>query len=172
MGNLVPLAAGIIAAGSLASFGFLYASFGFLLVSWIGIDRAGFFQNRQIRKELQDRTGKDGILIGFVADIPAGPLDAHSELGLLKIDENGLTIFTEDRTLSFPKPIKTDRKFNVHALIGLGGWIRLTFTDSRHLLIESRERDTMWRSKMHTSELFKTLQSVWLAVDSAESQSE
>lgn len=161
MGNLVPLFPSVIVAAIAAIFALGVWSLGLAVgVAIPLISRFGFWENAQIREELLDLHPKGGILVGFVFDRPADWLDAHAEVGLLTVARGKLVIRTEEREVrvELNKTTTIRRAFNIHQLIGLGGWIRLENDGATPLLIESREADTMFASKRLTAELFERLQ--------------
>jgi hypothetical protein len=70
-----------------------------------------------------------------------------------------LTIKTEERVVQIPftPGTRIGTQFNIHQLVGLGGWIRLDNEGFPALLIESREAETMYASKLKTAELHERL---------------
>lgn len=160
MGNLVPLAGALFATLVAAGLGLgiwsliVGVSVGIPLIS-----RYGFWENRQIREELESRFPHGGELVGFVYDRSADFLDAHAEVGLLYLPPGCIVLCTEHRTLRLPLNDKTafGRKFNIHAAVGLGGWISIENAGHRPLLIESRAKDTMFAAKRCTNDLFERL---------------
>ena len=159
MGNLVPLIPSVLVAIIGLRLGVLGAGLG-VVVAIPLISRFGFWENKQIRLELHQRYPQPGILVGFVFDKPADWLDAHAEVGLMCHRKGQVLIQTEDRLVVVPCNAKTiiGRQFNIHQLIGLGGWIKIENEGMQTLLIESREHDTMLASKGATKALFDKLQ--------------
>lgn len=179
-GNLIPLMLGVL--GSLLTWVLLSrlatstivtnvsSGIAFILGAYFGINRFGFYENSQMATELMKRLAKELpseseplMLIGLVYDRPATVFDAHAEVGFMLLSPGGLKIWTEDRTLDFQVVAsKVSRGFNIHALIGLGGWIRLDWENSSiPLLIESRQFPTMFRSKIATQHLYQKMRAAW-----------
>lgn len=161
MGNIVPLIPTALVVAVAGGLGLGVWSLGLgVLVAIPLISRFGFWENSQIRSELLAIYASDGLLVGFVFDRPADYLDAHAEVGLLTISRNKLKINSEERTIEVPINASTriTRQFNIHQLIGLGGWIRIQNEGLPDLRIESREQNTMFASKRKTNQLFGQLQ--------------
>jgi hypothetical protein len=95
--------------------------------------------------------------VGFVYDQKPDYLDAHAEIGILEINQELLVLTTEDRTIQLPLKSLKGVKFglNIHALIGLGGWIVLEF--KHPLKLESRKYSTMFKSAKRTRQLRREL---------------
>ncbi len=160
MGNFVPLVPSAVVASVAAGLGCGVWSLGVgVLVAIPLISRFGFWENAKIRSELLALYPQDGLLVGIVFDRSADYLDAHAEIGLLSLGEQKLKIRTEDRTVETPlnSTTRISRQFNIHKLIGLGGWILIQNDGFPDLRIESREADTMFASKLKTDELFQHL---------------
>lgn len=161
MGNIVPLVPSAMVVAAAAGLGFGVWSLGFGVLTAIPlISRFGFWENSQIRSEMLALYPCGGLLVGFVFDRPADYLDAHAEVGLLTIRKGKLEIKSEDRTIEVPINANTrlTRQFNIHQLIGLGGWIRIQNEGFPDLRIESREADTMFASQRRTKVLFEQFQ--------------
>ncbi len=158
MGNIVPLVPSVLVAILGLRLGVWGAGLG-VIVAIPLISRFGFWENAQIRKELLNIYPQSGELVGLVHDREADLLDAHAEVGLLVVSNGAIRIQTQERLISVPLNSKTTiaRQFNIHQLIGLGGWIKVINEGHPNLLIESRERDTMYASKLATHELFERL---------------
>ena len=160
MGNIVPLFPSVLVAACAAGLGFGIWSLGVgVLVAIPLISRYGFWENAEIRSELSEKFPQGGALVGFVFDRPADWLDAHAEVGLLTLGRQKLTIQTEERLVQIPLTSETQigRQFNIHQLVGLGGWIRIENEGLPTLLIESREAETMYASNQKTAELYERL---------------
>jgi hypothetical protein len=160
MGNIVPLLPSVLVAAFAAGLGLGIWSLGLgVLVAIPLISRYGFWENSEIRSELTEKLPRGGALVGFVFDRPADWLDAHAEVGLLTLGKKKLTIQTEERLVQIPLNSETQigRQFNIHQLVGLGGWIRIENEGFTALLVESREAETMYANKLKTAELFERL---------------
>ena len=160
MGNIVPLVPSVICAVLGYGLGLGVWSIGLgAAVSLPLISRFGFWENALIRAELLEKFAKGGILVGIVYEQPADWLDAHAEIGLLNIEKSMIIVQTEEHRLKVPLNSQSSlrRKFNIHQLVGLGGWIVVSNPGVPDLLIESREADTMFQSKLRTNELFETV---------------
>ncbi len=160
MGNIVPLFPSVLVAACAAGLGLGVWSLGLgVLVAIPLISRYGFWENSEIRSELLEKFPEGGALVGFVFDRPADWLDAHAEVGLLTLAKKKLTIKTEERVVQIPftPGTRIGTQFNIHQLVGLGGWIRLDNEGFPALLIESREAETMYASKLKTAELYERL---------------
>jgi hypothetical protein len=159
LGNILPLSFGIVAAVVTIRYGLVIQCLSAILVAWLGIATFGFYDNKQIKHELVEQIGETGELIGLVFDRPPSNLDAHAEIGLLRFQSEKLCITTEDRLIEvFRSEIESiQRGFNIHQLIGLGGWIVLHLSDARNLKIESRELNTMLMSQFRTKALFREI---------------
>lgn len=161
MGNIIPLGMGTLVALLLPSTlaGFTEKGIVFVATSYVGIGLFGFFQNKKISSELRSITNKleSGEVVGFVYDQKPDYLDAHAEIGILEMNQELLVLTTEDRTIQLPLKSLKGVKFgiNIHALIGLGGWIVLEF--KHPLKLESRKYSTMFKSAKRTRQLRREL---------------
>ena len=133
-----------------------------IAVAWFSVSHWGFFENSKIDRELREKVGPDGELIGFVWLNCPTALDAHAELGLLNFTANELRIETEDKSyiIRLDEITEIGRQMNIHSRIGLGGWIAVKLENGTTIRLESRMYPTMLKSMTRTKVLFKEL-SIW-----------
>ena len=160
LGNFVPFAPSATAAILAAKLGLgIWSLAVAVLIAIPLISRYGFYENSQIREELAQKHPGQGDLVGFVFDRPADWLDAHAEVGFLNVRNRKIEVRTEDRLLTVPLTPNTrlSRGFNIHKIVGLGGWIVIDNDEVPTLKLESRSADTMYASKLRTAQLFERL---------------
>lgn len=159
LGNLIPFFLGVCVGLLLLPVHWILACVSGIVTTWWGVNVWGFFENRKIEQELRTLTLSDGELIGFVYLEPASFLDAHAEIGLLKLSIQSLEIFTEDNkvVLARSEILGVSRRANIHSILMLGGWIVISLADSRELTLESRKHHTMLGSRRRTKLLFQEL---------------
>lgn len=155
LGNLIPLAAAGLAFVVSFPLGLGWQCLFSILIAWVGVSQWGFYENKTIESELRERTGSNGELIGFVFKNPPTALDAHAEVGLMKIDDEFLVVVTEDETHSIHETevLGVKRQMNIHSLLLLGGWVCLILADGSTFRFESRKYSTMLRSSLRTKQL-------------------
>ena len=159
LGNIIPFALAVVVGVALISLGTYVAFIGAILAGWFGVSHWGFFENRRIDTELRAKSGSEGELIGFVYRVPPTALDAHAEIGLLLVKVGCLEFRTEAGayTVEMTEIKKISRQFNIHSLLGLGGWIVLSRLDGSELKLESRKYNNMLRSRIRSKELYREL---------------
>ena len=159
MGNLVPLVFAVAGAISTVRFGNFAAAITAIIAAWIGVNQVGFFANAIIDRELRQKTKAEGELIGFVFQNSPNGLDAHAEIGLLAVHEESLVIVTEDQSyqLTWKDIDSIKREFNIHSILGLGGWIVLNLQSGEKFKLESRKFNTMLKSRIRTKALIEEL---------------
>lgn len=159
LGNLIPFFLGICIGILFLPLNWILACVLGIVATWWGVNLWGFFENRKIEQELRTLTSSDGELVGFVYLEPASSLDAHAEIGLLKLSGHSLEIVTEDNKVVLAKSdiLGIGRRANIHSVLMLGGWIVISLADSREVTIESRKYHTMLGSRRRTKQLFQEL---------------
>ncbi len=149
---------------------FLVAS---TIVGWFAVNQFGFFENEKMRKHLerilkaQERPIEgEFIFTGFATPKYSSMVDAHEDVGFLRIMPDRLQFISETRSMEI---LKSDVKevgyrANVHSILGLGGWVSVDATVGNRkfrLLVEPRERNTMLTSKKFRRRLVTRLNG-WL----------
>ncbi len=162
LGNLVPLGVALVCSLAFYRLGVLVQATVGIAVAWYGVSHWGFFENTKIDRELREKVGPDGELIGFVWLSRPTALDVHAELGLMNLVSDELRIVTEDKSyvIRLNEVAEIGRQMNIHSLIGLGGWIALKLENGTTIRLESRMYPTMLKSMTRTKVLFKEL-SIW-----------
>jgi len=140
------------------------------VVGWLSVNQFGFWQNSAMRKQLEnilktqgeDLSG-DVVFAGFASPKYSSMVDAHEDVGFLRISDDRVVFASESRRLELMKSDVTEIRFrpNVHTLIGLGRWISIEAKSGDkpiRLMIEPRERPTMLASRLRSVALFKKLQ--------------
>ena len=106
------------------------------------------------------------IFTGFATPKYSSMVDAHEDVGFLRIMPDRLQFISETRSMEI---LKSDVKevgyrANVHSILGLGGWVSVDATVGNRkfrLLVEPRERNTMLTSKKFRRRLVTRLNG-WL----------
>jgi len=141
------------------------------VLGWLAVNQFGFFENKRMRKNLErilqtedrDLTGEH-VFVGFATPKYSSMLDAHEDVGFLRILSDRLVFVSETRTVEILKGDVTGARFrpNVHTVIGLGRWIGV---DAKlgdkpiRLLVEPRERVTLLGNFLFGKTLLKKLRS-------------
>ena len=151
----------------------LWCLIGSTILGWLAVNQFGFFENNRMRRHLQriletQHQGLSGeyVFVGFATPKFSSMLDAHEDVGFLRILPDRLSFVSETRHIDVMRSDITEVRFrpNVHTLIGLGRWVSVEAKNGElpiRLLIEPRERGTMLGSKLYGSKLAKQLKS-WL----------
>jgi len=125
------------------------------VVGWLALNQFGFYQNGRMRRELErlmrakgEDLSADRTFVGFASPRYHGLLDAHEDIGFLRILPDRLRFVSENRVLEVPKEDIREVRYrpNVHTIVGLGRWISVEGTAEGRpirLLVEPRERGTM-----------------------------
>src|ERR1017187_5391831 len=102
------------------------------VLGWLAVNFFGFFENKRMRRELEgilkredrDLTGEH-VFVGFASPKYSSMLDAHEDVGFLRILSDRLVFVSEIRTVEIPKSDVTGVGFraNVHTILGLGRWV-------------------------------------------------
>ncbi|MDR3691965.1 MAG: hypothetical protein P4L46_21475 [Fimbriimonas sp.] len=152
---------------------FLGTGLWFLAVStiagWLAVNQFGFFENAKMRRTLElilkaqgnEMTG-EFLFVGFATPKYSSMVDAHEDVGFLEILEDRICFVSETRKVEIQKVNVSGvgTYFNVHSLLGLGGWVGVDALvgDKRiRMLIEPRERPTLLGSKSYRARLAKRL---------------
>ena len=90
-------------------------------------------------------------------------VDAHEDVGFLRILDDRITFVSETRTMEIMRADITGakRRFNVHSLVGLGGWVGIDAKIGERqfrMLVEPREKATMLGSKPYAGRLIARIQ--------------
>jgi len=124
-------------------------------IGWVALNQFGLFQNAKMRSQLErllkakgEDLGGRVWFVGFASPRYSSLLDAHEDVGFLKLLPDRLRFRSETRVLELMKDhIVTVRfRMNVHTLLGLGRWVSvegLSEGQPIRLLLEVRDRTTM-----------------------------
>jgi hypothetical protein len=179
MGNLIPS----IPFGTLYTLGLFFAVFApkslqwitfpalamALIGGWKGIDLYGFWETEKMRAELEESLKSQGIAIeptdrwvGISWKGGTSALDAHLDVGFLRITPSGVKVFGELDTyeVSWQSITHFGWTPGMHTIMGLGGWCTLKYnteSGSKILKFEVREKPTMLGNKPLTKELVDQL---------------
>jgi len=179
MGNVIPA----LPFGTFYSLGLYFALFApkslqwvslpavvlALVAGWLAIDRYGFWETQKMRAELEDSLKKKGIAIeptdrwvGVSWKGGTSPLDAHLDVGFLRMTNAGVKVFGEQETYEVPWKSMTHLGWTpgIHTIMGLGGWCTVQYNTAegnKTLKFEVRELPTMLANKPHTKDLVKQL---------------
>lgn len=164
MGNLLPALVWLPFAGAglvmMAVSGEILGPGLWLLLSgnimgWLALDAFGLYQNDQMRDslkkilEIRNEPSFEGCMfVGFSTPRYHGLLDAHEDVGFLRILPDKLVFVSETRKVELPREDVRGVRFrpNVHSLVGLGRWVSLEGKHegkSLRMVLEPRERSTM-----------------------------
>lgn len=179
MGNLVPallafpfLGAGLAIMyrqGQVFGWG-LWLAIAFPLILWLAVNRFGLYQNRKMRREMQQRLRAERpkltsrrFFVGAATPRHAGLLDPHEDVGYLILHDDKIEFFGEKIHASMQRAELESVVFapNVHSIAGLGRWIRLKgHADGKpiRLDVELREKDTLLGNRRLGSELKKRIE--------------
>ncbi len=179
MGNVIPA----IPFGALYALGLFFAVFApkslqwiafpsillALIGGWKGIDLYGFWETQKMRAELEESFRNQGITIeptdrwvGISWKGGTSALDAHLDVGFLRITPTGVKVFGELDTYEVSWKAITHFGWTpgMHTIMGLGGWCTLKYnteSGSKILKFEVREKPTMLENKPLTKELVELL---------------
>lgn len=130
-----------------------------IAAAYFGINVWGFYENEKIDRELRKLTQSNGELIGFVYLQPPTMYDAHAEVGILTVAESYLEISSERGGIVLNRSdiVALNRRYNIHSVLLLGGWIVLELKNGSEFKFESRKFPTMHMSKLRTDQLFLDL---------------
>lgn len=140
-----------------------------LVSGWFAIDRYGFWETQKMRKELESALKERGIEIepsdrwvGISWKGGTSPLDAHLDVGFLRMTPMGVKVFGELSTYEFTWEAMTHLGWTIgiHSTMGLGGWCTVQYNTeegNKTLKFEVREQPTMLANKPLTKELVTQL---------------
>ena len=146
---------------------FLVAS---TFVGWLAVNFFGYYENQAMRRQLErilkvKETPIEGefIFVGFASPNFSSMVDAHEDVGFLRILDDRITFVSETRTMEIMRADITGakRRFNVHSLVGLGGWVGIDAKIGERqfrMLVEPREKATMLGSKPYAGRLIARIQ--------------
>jgi hypothetical protein len=135
------------------------------VLGWLSINQFGFFENRKMRKQLErilETEGRatmgDKVFVGFATPKYSSMLDAHEDVGFLRILHDRVIFVSELRTVEVMKSDIVGIRFraNVHSVLGLGRWVSIEGKVGEQpirLLIEPRERLTLFGNRLYGSKL-------------------
>ena len=188
MGNLLPALVWLPFSGAglvmMAVSGEMLGPGLWLLVSgsimgWLALDSLGLYQNEQMRESLtkmldarEESPADGGVFVGFSTPRYHGLLDAHEDVGFLRILPDKLVFVSETRHVELAKADIRSVRFrpNVHTILLLGRWVSLEGEhdgNALRMLVEPRERATMLGNFRYARTLHTRL-SVWLRTPSAQ----
>lgn len=151
----------------------LYFLIGSTLIGWLAINQFGFFENHRMRRQLElilsaqkNEINGEFIFTGFATPKYSSMLDAHEDVGFLKILPDRLLFISELRHLEILKAdiVEVGFRPNVHSVLGLGRWVSIDAKSGEkriRLLVEPREKNTMLASSRFGSRLVARLRE-WL----------
>ena len=182
MGNLVPIvgalpfgAAGLaMAIAREGMIGPQLAVFGLMpVVGWLLMNFVGLWENRAIRAELENKLNppresneRQVVFVGAARPSYHGLLDPHEDVGFLIVEQDRIQLLGEELRFSLAKKDLYGAHFrpNAHTMVGLGRWIsvegKMEDTPIR-LLIEPREKQTLWGNRRLSKGLQRRLQA-WI----------
>jgi hypothetical protein len=135
------------------------------ILGWLSVNQFGFFENRKMRKQLErilevdGRTFKgDQFFVGFASPKYSSMLDAHEDVGFLRLMSDRLIFVSETRNVEVMKSDITGIRFrpNVHSVVGLGRWVSIEGKVGEQpirLLVEPREKTTLFGNRLYGSKL-------------------
>lgn len=179
MGNLLPaiLASPFLAVGlwliwkeaAIFGRGFVVLC-GFPVVLWLSVNYLGLFQNKAMRREMQQRlraarptVTSRRFFVGAATPKHTGYLDPHEDVGYLILHPERIEFFGEtvNATIARSELESVEFRPNVHSLAGLGRWVRLSgHSDGKpiRLDVELREKDTLLGNRKLSKDLKNRLQ--------------
>jgi len=135
------------------------------ILGWIALNFFGLFQNGRMRRQLErilqsekrDLSGEH-FFVGFATPKYSSMVDAHEDVGFLRLLKDKLEFVSEVRTIEMSRAEITDIRFrmNVHSIVGLGRWVSVEAKlgdKPIRLLIEPRERATLLGNRIYSSTL-------------------
>lgn len=135
------------------------------VLGWLSINQFGFFENRKMRVQLEkllQREGRDfkgdKTFVGFATPKFSSMLDAHEDVGFLRLLPDKIAFVSEARNIEVLKGDITGVRFrsNVHSVLGLGRWVSIEGKVGEQpirLLVEPRERPTLLGNRLYSSKL-------------------
>lgn len=135
------------------------------IAAWFALNAFGYFENQSMRRQLERILQVQGtpiegeyIFVGFATPTYSSMVDAHEDVGFLRFLDDRLVFVSETRTIEVMKADITgaQKRFNVHSLLGLGGWVGIDASIGERkfrMLIEPREKRTMLASKQYSARL-------------------
>jgi len=139
------------------------------VLGWLAVNQFGFFENAKMRRHLErileteqrDVKGEK-VFAGFATPKYSSMLDAHEDVGFLRILPDRLAFVSETRSVEILKSDVVEVRFrpNVHSILGLGRWISVegkVGDTSIRLLIEPRERTTLFGNRLYGKQLIAKL---------------
>ena len=178
LGNLIPaffwLPPAVVGIFLIAVKGQLFGPGLWLLVlstvlGWLAVNQFGFFENGWMRWQLERILKSDGkeltgelVFVGFATPTYSSMLDAHEDVGFLRILPDRLVFASESRNVEVMKSSVTEVRFrmNVHTLVGLGRWVSVEgkVNDKPiRMLLEPRERPTLLGNLLYSKKLRQKL---------------
>lgn len=139
------------------------------ILGWLSVNQFGFFENRKMRNHLERILQTEGrdlkgdfVFVGFATPKYSSMLDAHEDVGFLRILPDKLMFVSEMRNIEVLKSDLTGIRFrpNVHTVLGLGRWVSIegkVGEQSIRLLIEPRERTTLFGNRLYSGKLLAKL---------------
>ena len=178
LGNLIPAVfwlppavAGIYqiaAKGQLIGLG-LWLLIASTVLGWLAVNFFGFFENAKMRASLERILTTEGkslagekVFVGFATPKYSSMLDAHEDVGFLRILSDKLIFVSESRTIEIQKADVHGVRFrpNVHSVLLLGRWVSVEAKvgdQQIRLLVEPREKPTLLGNRFYGKKLLATL---------------
>lgn len=132
---------------------------------WMAINLFGLFQNGRLRKSLLSLrpSAQKAWFVGFARPSYRGWLHPHEFVGWLILQDESVEFRGENQSyrLNRDEIIAIRKAWNIHTLLGLGGWICLEGRVSGQrvrMLVEPRERATMFGNFLLRNEIIRELQ--------------
>ncbi len=135
------------------------------VLGWLSVNFFGFFENTKMRKHLErilETEGRDlggeHFFVGFATPKYSSMVDAHEDVGFLRILPDRLAFLSETRNVELYKSDIVAIRFrpNVHTVVGLGRWVSVEGKVGEQpirLLVEPRERPTLLGNLRYSTEL-------------------
>jgi hypothetical protein len=126
--------------------------------------------NKGLRRQIENRflaekpeTKGDKFFVGFSTPKYRDALDPHEDVGFLILGESDLEFYGGHLNFSFRRSSIQKVKFqaNPHSFLFLGKFIRIEAEEDGSpvvVLVEARERKTLWGNRILTQQLRKQIQ--------------
>jgi hypothetical protein len=154
----------IVVKGQLIGLG-LWSLIASTVLGWLSINQFGFFENRKMRAQLEKLLESDGrafkgdqVFVGFATPKFSSMVDAHEDVGFLRLFPDKLVFLSDSRNVEVLKADLTGVRFraNVHSVLGLGRWVSIEGKVGEQpirLLLEPRERPTLFGNRLYGAKL-------------------
>ncbi|MEA2553277.1 MAG: hypothetical protein QOJ65_1453 [Fimbriimonadaceae bacterium] len=139
------------------------------VIGWLALNYFGLYENGRIRRDsmrnlIHRRPPAPGpvVFVGCASTKHHSILDAHEDVGFLSFGTNELEFIGDERRMRLLREQISQVRLrpSVHSIVGLGCWISIeAFINGMpvRLLVEPRERDTLWGNLMLSGWLKKVI---------------